>query len=237
MTHNQVIGSEEIGEQKGTFRAQASFIVSFLVLSALVIPATGYAYTLTNFKKVAPKIAADAEENYGDIVNIAALLHDYDEKLIISVIVVESEGKKTAVSNRGAQGLMQLMPATAKAMGAEDPKEPFQNVLAGTKYLKHLQDTYGFDTKESLVAYNMGPTRAKRWLSQYSPDESMYVQKVMHVYDVLTEEEKQQELAKKDAERNDANFLSSNMLTKPKTITYAELPIPNMLRRIDVTEE
>jgi hypothetical protein len=105
-------------------------------------------------------------------------------------------------------------------MGANDPHEPFQNILAGTRYLKELERDYGFNHKEALVAYNMGPTRAKRWLSQYSPDESLYVQKVMHVYSVLDSADSQQ-IASTNGE---PEIRATGMLTKPKTLSMNDVP-------------
>ncbi len=184
--------SSEIGEQVGSSRSRTRPILLVFVgaLLGLLVPLSSSAQELRYIKQTAPDFATKAKSSYGEMINIAALLHDYDEKLILAVIVVESEGKTKAVSNKGAQGLMQLMPLTAKFMGAKNPKDPFQNILAGTKYLKELEDQYGFTQQEALVAYNMGPSRARRWLSQYSPEDYLYVQKVMYVYDVIAAQEK-----------------------------------------------
>jgi soluble lytic murein transglycosylase-like protein len=174
-----------------------------------------------------PEFAQEASSAYGDMIGLAALLHDIDEKLILSVIIVESEGRPSATSNRGARGLMQLMPATAKEMGAKDPSDPLQNILAGTKYLKQLDSRYGFDDpKEALVAYNMGPTRAKRWLSEYSAEDFLYVQKVMHVYEYLSGLEEEARIA--EAERGisvDGLRPAMPILTKPRIGSLSELPL------------
>jgi membrane-bound lytic murein transglycosylase MltF len=152
--------------------------------------------------------------------------------MILAVIIVESEGNTQATSHKGAQGLMQLMPLTAKAMGAKDAKEPFQNILAGTKYLKQLEERYGFDSpQEALVAYNMGPTRAKRWLSQYQPEEYGYVQKVMYVYEVLSKQDRRAEhiallgTQKIAAVEDEMNGVAKPILTKPRSLSLANLPL------------
>lgn len=208
------------------------FIASIVTVFA---PATTEAYSLQAFQKVAPAIADRADERYGSLIDIAALLQDYDEKMILAVMVVESEGKTSAMSHKGAIGLMQLMPGTAKAMGAKDPTEPFQNILAGTKYLKELERNYKFDREEALVAYNMGPTRARRWLTQYEPMDSLYVQKVMHIYNHLVEEEELAKIAKKETE---TQIAATHILTKPKPIPLYESPSPLLnLRREEVTEK
>lgn len=232
MTHNTVLSGDEGGISMGAYRTLKTFIIPTLGLALAVLPSVASAYALSNFEKTAPNITESAKQKYGDMINIAALLHDYDEKLILSVMVVESEGHKNAKSNRGAQGLMQLMPETAKAMGAKDPKEPFQNILAGTRYLKELEESYGFNHKEALVAYNMGPSRAKRWLSQYSPDESMYVQKVMRVYNYLEEQNAA------DDNTATSTVVATGILTKPKTLSLIDHPTSLLnTRRVDVTEE
>jgi soluble lytic murein transglycosylase-like protein len=221
------------GKRVGT--ASVLLIALAAVVSMAGTPILAKAYSLEAFKKVAPAIADRAGEEYGSFIDIAALLHDYDEKMILAVMVVESEGKATAVSHRGAVGLMQLMPQTAKAMGVKDPKEPFQNILAGTKYLKELERVYKFNREESLVAYNMGPARARRWLTQYEPKDSLYVQKVLHVYNLLVEEEKQEKIASANAPAT--QIAATQMLTKPKTIPMYESQIPlQNLRRAEVVE-
>ncbi|MDO8520592.1 MAG: lytic transglycosylase domain-containing protein [bacterium] len=162
-----------------------------LALLAFLLPIHAFAAT-AHLKENAPRLIAKTESAYGRIITTAALSHDVDPKLILAVIVVESEGNPRALSRRGAQGLMQLMPQTAKALGVKDPREPLQNVLGGTKYLKELEERYAFirTPEEVLVAYNMGPTRAKHWLSRFSPEQYAYVVNVMYVYDLLLERER-----------------------------------------------
>lgn len=221
-----------------------SFIVAMATF-ALFFPFQSYANAY--LAQSSPDYINEIQDTYGEMINIAALLHDYDPKMILSVIVVESEGKETAVSHKGAQGLMQLMPLTAKSMGAKDPKEPFQNILAGTKYLKQLEKNYGFASpQEALVAYNMGPSRAHRWLSQYEPEEYGYVQKVMYVYALVEKKEKDDQrvaasAAKKVALLN-AEGASGHTLkpimTKPQNLSFADLPLSlTSLRRDGVVAE
>jgi soluble lytic murein transglycosylase-like protein len=83
-------------------------------------------------------------------------------ELIRAVISEESGGRPCAVSSKGAQGLMQLMPATADQFGVKDPFDPKQNVEAGTKLLKQLLDKYHGDTSLALSAYNAGEDRVDR---------------------------------------------------------------------------
>lgn len=217
----------------------------FAVLIGLLSPTVGHAASLRYLEENAPGFIDKTRNAYGEMVNIAALLQDYDENLVLAVIVVESEGREGATSHRGAQGLMQLMPLTAKSLGVKDSKEPFQNILAGTKYLKQLEDRYGFDSpQEALVAYNMGPSRAKRWLSQYSPSEYGYVQKVMYVYGLLQEEERSGggvAYTSSNTFRQVARLssLPATTMTRPRVLSMSALPpLFSTTRRSEtITEE
>lgn len=83
-------------------------------------------------------------------------------ELIRAVIAQESGGRPCAVSWKGAQGLMQLMPATSAELGVKDPFDPRQNVSAGTKLLKQLMTKYKDDVSLALAAYNAGEARVDR---------------------------------------------------------------------------
>jgi len=84
------------------------------------------------------------------------------EDLIRGVIAQESGARPCAVSWKGAQGLMQLMPATSEQFGVKDPFDPHQNVEAGTKLLKQLLTKYNNDVSLALAAYNAGEGRVDR---------------------------------------------------------------------------
>jgi soluble lytic murein transglycosylase-like protein len=94
----------------------------------------------------------------GSIVESAARDQGLDGNLLRAVIEQESGFRPCAVSAKGAQGLMQLMPATAAQFGATDPFDPAENVAAGAKYLKQLMTRYNGDIFRALSAYNAGPS-------------------------------------------------------------------------------
>jgi len=88
------------------------------------------------------------------------------EGLINAMIQAESAGDPSAVSPAGAQGLMQLMPATAKDLGVDDPFDPIQNVRGGTRYINDMLTRYGDDYELALMAYNWGPRNVDKWLDR-----------------------------------------------------------------------
>jgi hypothetical protein len=89
-------------------------------------------------------------------IKAAAQRHRLSEELITAVISVESNFDHAAVSQKGAQGLMQLMPATASIMGVRDPHDPDENIDAGASHLRAMLDTFKGDLPLALAAYNAG---------------------------------------------------------------------------------
>ena len=102
-----------------------------------------------------------AKSRTDDAIRDASARFAIDEHLIRSVIRQESAFDPHAVSRKGAMGLMQLMPATARALGVVCPFDPRENVLGGSRYLRRLHDRFG-SWKRAISAYHAGPTRVAR---------------------------------------------------------------------------
>lgn len=121
---------------------------------------------------------------YRQEVAIAANETSVDPELIQAVMTVESQHNPHAKSKKGAYGLMQLMPATSSRFNVINIKDPKQNILAGTRYLRELLDLYKGDLNLVLAAYNAGPAAVKKYGGQIPPYKETinYVPKVLKYY-------------------------------------------------------
>ena len=121
---------------------------------------------------------------YADqMVKRYAAQYDIPADMIRAVIRVESSWKPGAVSSKGAQGLMQLMPGTARLLQVSHPFWIYENIGAGTAYLAYLYRRFGGDWRLALAAYNAGPAVVeKRGLRYSSPEVFAYVSRVLAEY-------------------------------------------------------
>ena len=122
----------------------------------------------------------------GDIdsaIEQAAARHNVDPNLVRAVVKVESNFNPNAVSRKGAMGLMQLMPSTARQLNVKNPFDPEQNVDAGVRHLKQLLESYGGDIKLTLAAYNAGAGAVARssGVPRYAETQN-YVRRITNLY-------------------------------------------------------
>jgi soluble lytic murein transglycosylase-like protein len=111
----------------------------------------------------AAQAAAVSSVELNDMVAGAGQRHQIDPDFINSVIRAESGFQSNAVSKKGAQGLMQLMPGTASELGVANPFDPKSNVEGGTRYLRGLLEKYNYDPVKALAAYNAGAMRVDQY--------------------------------------------------------------------------
>lgn len=121
---------------------------------------------------------------YNDEVAVAAKETALEPALIHAVIAVESNHNPKAVSPKGAYGLMQLMPATAKRFNASNKNDFKTNILAGAQYLRELLTLFNGNVELTLAAYNAGPYAVRKYHNQIPPylETRVYVPKVMKLY-------------------------------------------------------
>ncbi len=121
---------------------------------------------------------------YDKMVNDVARIYGVESALLHAVISVESRYSPKAVSKKGAVGLMQLMPVTARRYGVIDPLDPMQNLRGGAKYLRHLLKKYNNDRNLALAAYNAGEATIARYGNRIPPyrETTNYVPRVMGYY-------------------------------------------------------
>ena len=184
-------------------RAAAALLAFGLLASAAPARATLYSFvdengvthftnvpSDTRFRKVAgsaPPAASrpggKAAEKYEAEIARCADDHGVDSALVKAVIKAESNYDNRAISRAGAQGLMQLMPATAKMRNVENPFNPGQNIDGGVRHLKYLLSTFDGDTKLALAAYNAGESAVRKYngVPPY-PETKNYVSTVLSHY-------------------------------------------------------
>jgi soluble lytic murein transglycosylase len=122
-------------------------------------------------------------KEYGSIINQASRRFGVDPSLIKAVIKAESDFDHKAVSHKGAQGLMQLMPKTSNDMSVANPFNPQENIFGGTRYLSLLLERFKSNTILALAAYNAGPEKVETYRGVPPfPETRSFIKKVLDYY-------------------------------------------------------
>ncbi len=135
------------------------------------------------------KEAKRKDKQYSGVNNIdtyitqASHYHDVSFPLIKAMIKVESDFNPTAISEKGAMGLMQIMPFNFEHLSLNDPFDPYENIMAGVRYFKNMLNKFNGDLSLSLAAYNAGPNAVDKFgcIPPY-PETINYVEKVLKYY-------------------------------------------------------
>lgn len=122
-------------------------------------------------------------DNIDKYITEAAKYHNVSFPLIKAMIKVESDFNPTAISHKGAMGLMQIMPFNFKKLSIKDPFDPWENIMGGVSYLKDMLNKFNGDLTLSLAAYNAGPNAVDKYGSIPPYRETIdYVDKVLKFY-------------------------------------------------------
>ena len=143
--------------------------------------------SVSSIGKISPRSTTEARHRFDGEILAAAQANRIDVALLHSVVNVESGYNPRAVSPKGALGLMQLMPDTARRYGVADPLNAAQNLHGGARHLRDLLDRFSDDKTLALAAYNAGTGAVMaygRRIPPY-PETIRYVPKVLHLYELL----------------------------------------------------
>jgi len=150
---------------------------------ALVVTNVPSSTDLRAFRGHGPLRVTSSGKEYRELIARTALTHGIHPDLVFAVAAVESNFNYRAVSEKGAQGLMQLMPETAARFGVADAFNPAENVLGGVRYLRYLLDLFKGDSRLALAAYNAGENvvLSRGGVPPY-PETRRYVSKVLQLF-------------------------------------------------------
>ena len=150
---------------------------------ALVLTNVPDRQDLRAYRGHGPLPVTSSGKEYRELIERTALQHGIHPDLVFAVAAVESNFNVRSVSEKGAQGLMQLMPETAARFGVVDPFNPAENVLGGVRYMRYLLDLFKGDSRLAVAAYNAGENVviASRGVPPY-PETRRYVDRVLKMF-------------------------------------------------------
>ncbi len=150
---------------------------------ALVLTNVPDRQDLRAYRGHGPLPVTSSGEEYRGLIERTALQHGIHPDLVFAVAAVESNFNVRAVSEKGAQGLMQLMPDTAARFGVVDPFNAAENILGGVRYMRYLLDLFKGDSRLAVAAYNAGENvvLASRGVPPY-PETRRYVDRVLKMF-------------------------------------------------------
>ena len=135
------------------------------------------------YRKIISENKTRTKKDYDRIITVKSSKYKIEPAIIRAVITAESNWNPGAVSNKGAIGLMQLMPSTARDMRVINPLDPEENIEGGTRYLRHLLNRFNGDIELALAAYNAGPARVEKSGGiPPIPETKKFVKKVLSIY-------------------------------------------------------
>ena len=162
----------EDGQDAGVFKLQRKWMNDFGVdnNTASIVS------TIKHEPQVTKKITSPFEVD--EIIKRASNLYGVDPELVTAVLRAESDYDAGATSSKGAKGLMQLMPETAKELGVKNCYDPVENIMAGTRYLKSLLSRYDGNIELTLAAYNWGMGNVERQPGELPRETQAYIARV-----------------------------------------------------------
>jgi len=168
---------------KGASTGPKSEPIAASAIQTGIAPATSAASPSMPSSPIASPLSKPVAQALDRIVLESAQKNHVDPELVRAVISTESNWNSAAVSSKGALGLMQLVPGTARLMGVGDAFDPAQNVDGGVRYLRMLLERYNGDLNKALAAYNAGPGAVDRFGGVPDfPETRDYVRKVTSTY-------------------------------------------------------
>ena len=156
-------GSCNVALTNGVVRFEKCEIKRVIIYSTRDRASENFATALSITPGEKPASLKSISTPYDDLIHTSARKHKVDPALVKAVMRAESNFNSKDVSHKGASGLMQLMPKTAKMMGVKNIFSPTENINAGTLYLSYMLEEFNGDIEKALAAYNAGPGAVKKY--------------------------------------------------------------------------